>query len=230
MPTCGSRPVLLRRMYMMTLTLETPVLEMQGAGLTPLNFAICLLRIGGHLGRQEALRFVGYKYIYLLRVSPHMRSSWTRAAAHMRSTASGGAAEQPGRRDPSRCKIFSMKIYFQTVLFGIIKPAARAAAFTPKTCTPPSSHSCRAAVRLPCARALYNQWGCHFNSYDQAIFYQHVDALAYTLWGWVDSDWAADLDSHRSHTGYLIMLNCGAVSWKSRLQDCVSLGSHARAL
>ena len=117
-----------------------------------------------------------------------MRSSGTRAAAHMRSTASGGAAEQQGRRDPSRCTIFSMKIYFQTVLFGIIKPAARAAAFTPKTCTPPSSHSCRAAVRLPCARALYNQWGCHFNSYDQAIFYQHVDALAYTLWGWVDSD------------------------------------------
>ncbi len=55
MPTSGSRPELLRRMYMMTLTLETPLLEMQGAGLTPLNFAICLLRIGGHLGRKEAL-------------------------------------------------------------------------------------------------------------------------------------------------------------------------------
>ena len=59
---------------------------MQGAGLTPLDFAICLLRIGGHLGRQEALRFVGYKYIYLRRVSPHRRSSGTRAAAQMSST------------------------------------------------------------------------------------------------------------------------------------------------
>jgi hypothetical protein len=40
-------------------------------------------------------------------------------------------------------------------------------------------------------------------------------------WGWVDSDLAADVDSRRSHTGYIIMLNGGAVSWKSRRQDCV---------
>jgi hypothetical protein len=43
-------------------------------------------------------------------------------------------------------------------------------------------------------------------TYDQAIRYQHVYTLADTLWGWVDSDWAADVDSHRSHTGYIIML------------------------
>ena len=62
-------------------------------------------------------------------------------------------------------------------------------------------------------------------TYDQAILYQHVDELADTLWGWVDSDWAADVDSRRSHTGYIIMLNGGAVSWKSRRQDCVSLST-----
>ena len=34
---------------------------MQGAGLTPLDFAIYLLRMGGHLGREEeALRSIGY--------------------------------------------------------------------------------------------------------------------------------------------------------------------------
>ncbi len=47
--------------------------------------------------------------------------------------------------------------------------------------------------------------------------------LSNTLWGWVDFDWAEDLDSRRSHTGYVIMLSGGAVSWKSRRQDCVSL-------
>ena len=62
-------------------------------------------------------------------------------------------------------------------------------------------------------------------TYDQAILYQHVHTLADTLWGWVDSDWAADVDSRRSHTGYIIMLNGGAVSWKSRRQDCVSLST-----
>jgi hypothetical protein len=62
-------------------------------------------------------------------------------------------------------------------------------------------------------------------TYDQAILYQHVDTLADTLWGWVDSDWAADVDSRRSHTGYIIMINGGAVSWKSRRQDCVSLST-----
>jgi hypothetical protein len=32
-------------------------------------------------------------------------------------------------------------------------------------------------------------------TYDQAILYRRVDTLADTLWGWVDSDWAADVDS-----------------------------------
>jgi len=51
-------------------------------------------------------------------------------------------------------------------------------------------------------------------TYDQAILYQHVDVLVDTLWGWVDSDWAADVDSRRSHTGYINMLKGGAGSWK----------------
>ena len=63
-------------------------------------------------------------------------------------------------------------------------------------------------------------------TYDPAIVYERIDVLANTLWGWVDSDWAADLDSRRSHTGYILMMSGGAVSWKSR-QDltrlCVAL-------
>jgi hypothetical protein len=62
-------------------------------------------------------------------------------------------------------------------------------------------------------------------TYDQAIVYERSHERVNTLWGWVDSDWAADLDSRRSHTGYILMLTGGAVSWKSRRQDCVSLST-----
>ena len=46
-----------------------------------------------------------------------------------------------------------------------------------------------------------------------------------TLWGWVDADFAADMDTRRSHTGYIIMLNGGPVSWKSTRQKSVSLST-----
>ena len=35
------------------------------------------------------------------------------------------------------------------------------------------------------------------------------------LWACVDSDWAGDTDTRRSHTGYVVMFNGGAVSWNS---------------
>ena len=46
-----------------------------------------------------------------------------------------------------------------------------------------------------------------------------------TLWGWVDADYAADLNTRRSHTGYVLMLNGGPVSWKSTRQKSVSLST-----
>ena len=49
--------------------------------------------------------------------------------------------------------------------------------------------------------------------------------LAMCFGGWVDSDWAADGKTRRSHTGYILMLNGGAISWKSRHQDSVSLST-----
>ena len=45
------------------------------------------------------------------------------------------------------------------------------------------------------------------------------------LWGWVDADFAADLDTRRSHTGYVIMMNSGPISWKSVKQKSVSLST-----
>ena len=45
-------------------------------------------------------------------------------------------------------------------------------------------------------------------TYDQAILYQHVHTLVDTLWGWVDSDWAANVDS-RSEAEYVAASQCG---------------------
>jgi hypothetical protein len=45
------------------------------------------------------------------------------------------------------------------------------------------------------------------------------------LWGWVDADFATDLDTHRLHTGYVIMMNDGPISWKSVNQKSVSLST-----
>ena len=55
--------------------------------------------------------------------------------------------------------------------------------------------------------------------------YERSHERVNTLWGWVDSDWDADFDSRRSHTGYILMVTGGDVSWKSRRQDCVSLST-----
>jgi len=45
------------------------------------------------------------------------------------------------------------------------------------------------------------------------------------LWGWVDADYAGCQDTRRSHTGYVLMLNGAAISWRSKRQATVSLSS-----
>ena len=35
------------------------------------------------------------------------------------------------------------------------------------------------------------------------------------LGGWVDNDFASDIDSRKSMTGYLMSVNGGPISWKS---------------
>ncbi|KAH9668238.1 hypothetical protein KPL70_021339 [Citrus sinensis] len=46
-----------------------------------------------------------------------------------------------------------------------------------------------------------------------------------SLWGYVDSDYAGDLDRRRSLTGYVFMLNGCVVNWKSALQRVVALST-----
>jgi hypothetical protein len=50
------------------------------------------------------------------------------------------------------------------------------------------------------------------------------------LWGWADADFAADPDTRRSHTGYVIMINGGPISWKSEAEECVSQHSRKRVV
>ena len=45
------------------------------------------------------------------------------------------------------------------------------------------------------------------------------------LSGWVDSDFAADVDTRKSVTGYLLSLNGGPISWKAARQGGVTLSS-----
>ena len=57
----------------------------------------------------------------------------------------------------------------------------------------------------------------------ETITYTRGSRPVHELWGWVDADWAGDTDTRRSHTGYILMMNGGPISWKSHQQDNVSL-------
>lgn len=45
------------------------------------------------------------------------------------------------------------------------------------------------------------------------------------LKGFVDADWAGDVDSRRSATGYVFYLNDGPITWTSKMQNTVALSS-----
>ena len=45
------------------------------------------------------------------------------------------------------------------------------------------------------------------------------------LTGYSDADWAGDINTRRSTTGYVVMLNNGAVAWRSQRQPTVALST-----
>lgn len=45
------------------------------------------------------------------------------------------------------------------------------------------------------------------------------------LYGYVDSDYAGDLDGRRSLTGYIFLLGENVISWKASLQTVVALST-----
>jgi len=67
-------------------------------------------------------------------------------------------------------------------------------------------------------RYLHDTW-------DESITYTCRSRKPNELCGWVDANWASDTDTCCPHTGYIIMMNGGPISWKRRRQDIVtSLG------
>ena len=45
------------------------------------------------------------------------------------------------------------------------------------------------------------------------------------LYAYVDSDWAGDIATRRSTTGFILLLGGMPITWKSQLQPCVTLSS-----
>ena len=62
-------------------------------------------------------------------------------------------------------------------------------------------------------------------TWNETITYTRRSRRVNESWGWVDADWAGDTDTHRSHMGYILMMNGGPISWKSCRQDSVSLST-----
>lgn len=59
------------------------------------------------------------------------------------------------------------------------------------------------------------------NSKDMSIVYQgNVELVGYS-----DSDFAGDLDTRKSNTGYIFLMNGGPVTWSSRKQNTVALST-----
>jgi hypothetical protein len=59
-------------------------------------------------------------------------------------------------------------------------------------------------------------------TYDQGIsHYDLVPDKSNKLGGWMDRDFASDIDSRKSMTGHLMSLNGGPISWKSSRQGGV---------
>eukprot|EP00961_Rhodomonas_salina_P011645 156428-Rhodomonas_salina.2 len=56
-------------------------------------------------------------------------------------------------------------------------------------------------------------------TYSRPALDKHVNLL----YGWVDSDYAEDPDTHRSVTGYVVSLNNWPVSWRAKRQSCTTL-------
>lgn len=83
----------------------------------------------------------------------------------------------------------------------------------------PSERHWQMAMRLLRYLQQTKRWGLTFRKSD-----------IFTLTGWADADWGADLDTRRSVGGFAIFLGNNLVSWKSKRQATVATSSTAAEL
>ena len=58
---------------------------------------------------------------------------------------------------------------------------------------------------------------------ERGITYHKYDVHGINkIYGFVDADYAGDINTRRSRSGYVIMMNSGAISWKSKLQAVIA--------
>ena len=96
-------------------------------------------------------------------------------------------------------------------------------------CTKPDIAQAVGAV----SRYMANPGGEHWNIAKKILRYIRGTSDAglcyggsdFTVRGYVDSDFAGDLDKRKSTTGYVFTLAGGAVSWVSKLQTVVALST-----
>ncbi|KAH9669399.1 Integrase catalytic domain-containing protein [Citrus sinensis] len=145
-------------------------------------------------------------------------------------------------RDRARGKVsLSQKQYLKNVLqqFGMTEQ-------TKPVSTPFASHFKLAAQLSPSTDAeqeymlqvpyMYNPGKGHWQAVkwilryirktvDIGLLFERDDTLGQGVIGYVDSDYAGDLDKQRSTTGYVFTFVGGPISWKSTLQSTVALST-----
>lgn len=57
------------------------------------------------------------------------------------------------------------------------------------------------------------------------LMYEKKDVEGTGLWGFVDSDFAGDMDKRKSLTGYMFLVNGSLASWKASLQHVIALST-----
>ena len=77
----------------------------------------------------------------------------------------------------------------------------------------PTYRSCKAIIRLLLYLRHTQTRGIQFRG----------DEL--NLFGYSDADWAGDLDTRRSTTGYVIYAAGGPIAWQSKLQTIVAVST-----
>ncbi|TYK03226.1 Retrovirus-related Pol polyprotein from transposon TNT 1-94 [Cucumis melo var. makuwa] len=60
---------------------------------------------------------------------------------------------------------------------------------------------------------------------NRGLLYKHLKSIELNLYGYVDSDYAGDLDKRRSLIGFTFVLGGNVISWKSNLQPVVTLST-----